>query len=265
MKNFTFVTLLLATLLISCQTSTKEKVETPDETTVFTKIDTSFVGLIESAHQKEKFLSHEAIQYDFNLLFGGKERMNGRFTLLTNSTKALIELKNGSKMLYIHDKSYHTADMEPSPKIRFDVYTWPYFFLFPYKLSDEGTVWSDYTSEDTTGLFDTKKLSFESGIGDDPDDWYILYKNKATNLIDHAAYIVTANKTVEEAESKPSAIQYLKYEEIDGVPFATEWVFWYWLKDQGLTKSKGNGQVTNIQFVDLEDDFFSPDGMVEIK
>jgi hypothetical protein len=46
-----------------------------------------------------------------------------------------------------------------------------------------------------------KKLSFESGTGDAPDDWYVVYADKATNLIEKL-HIVT--KMSEEAEKKPA-------------------------------------------------------------
>lgn len=265
MKYFSISGLLLSIVLLSCQSTNKEKVVEQNETTIATANDTSYVGRIEIAHKKEKFLSHKAIQFDFKLIFGSKERMNAKLTLLTNSTEGLLELNDSSKILYIHDKVYASDTTNPSSKIRFDAYTWAYFFLFPYKLSDDGTVWSDYTSEDSTNLFDTKKLSFESGIGDDPDDWYITHVDPSNHLIHHAAYIVTANKTREEAEKNPSAIQYLNYEEIEGVPLATEWVFWYWNAQEGLTKTKGEAQLINFKFVDVEDDFFSSDGLLEIK
>jgi hypothetical protein len=45
----------------------------------------------------------------------------------------------------------------------------------------------------------TEKLTFKSGTGDAPDDWYVVYADKKTNLLE-TAYIVTLKAGKEEAE-----------------------------------------------------------------
>lgn len=37
----------------------------------------------------------------------------------------------------------------------------------------------------------TAKLTFEKGIGDAPDDWYVVYTDPENNTMQAAAYIVT--------------------------------------------------------------------------
>ena len=44
-----------------------------------------FTDKVEKAHYKEDFLAKEAVQFDFKLAFGGKERMDAKFTIFTNS------------------------------------------------------------------------------------------------------------------------------------------------------------------------------------
>ncbi|MGY5353043.1 DUF6503 family protein [Wenyingzhuangia sp. IMCC45533] len=212
---------------------------------------------IETAHHKNSFLSKNAVEFDINVKFGGKEHISGKITALTNSTKALITLKTGDKIYINNDKVQHTPNIKNEPMVRFDAYTWTYFFMFPYKLSDAGTQWSEFGETTLNG--ETKNiqhLTFESGTGDAPDDWYYVYSNPKTNLIDVAAYIVSFGKTKEQAEKEPHAIKYENYQTVDGIPFATNWTFWGWTKKQGLTQQIGEASIENIKFLEADDQYF---------
>jgi hypothetical protein len=226
----------------------------------------SFTQKIERGHQKEKFLNKQAIQYDFKLEFGGEERMDAKFTILTNSSQGVIEYKNGAKIIFDKDKVFYSSNIPNEKGVRFDAFTWEYFFLFPYKLTDPGTKWNTYDNKEADqDKYLSQKLSFESGTGDAPDDWYVVYADKATNLIEKAAYIVTANGTKEEAEKNPHAIQYLEYKKIDGIPIATKWLYWEWKEGQGLTNNIGNASLSNIKFVSVNEDTFKTDSSFKTK
>jgi hypothetical protein len=226
----------------------------------------SFTEKIEKRHQKEKFLSKQAIQYDFKLEFGGQERMDAQFTILTNSSQGVIEYKNGAKIIFDKDRVFYSPNIPNEKGVRFDAFTWEYFFLFPYKLTDPGTKWNTYdNNEADQDKYLSQKLTFESGTGDAPDDWYVVYADKATNLIEKAAYIVTANGTREEAEKNPHAIQYLEYKQVDGIPIATKWVYWEWKEGEGLTNNIGNASLSNIKFVTVKEDTFKTDSSFKTK
>ena len=216
--------------------------------------------ILEKAHKKSAFLSNQAIRFKINLSFGGKERLAGKMTLATNSTAGKIEYKNGNVLLYNKEGIFHSDSMGSDSKLRFAAYTWSYFFLLPYKLSDPGTNWRPLN---LPSLGDSKQsvynLSFNAGIGDAPDDWYKIYANQKSNLVEAASYIVTANKTKEEAEKDPHAIQYLNYKLVSGVPIAHKWAFWAWRADSGLTKQLGNTQIENVEFIAIKNDFFHSD------
>ncbi len=210
-----------------------------------------FTESVELAHEKETFLSHKAISFDIILEFGGKERLDAKMTLLTNSNKGLMELADGNKIVYHGDRVFCSPEMANQKNVRFDAYTWSYFFLFPYKLNDEGTVWTDFPSKKLNdSLFLTQKLTFKSGTGDAPDDWYVVYVDPQTKQIEAAAYIVTANKTKEAAEEDPHAIQYKKYQAVNGVPLAHQWKFWEWTEKDGLTRQLGEASINNFKFIE---------------
>ncbi len=217
--------------------------------TCFAQTENS-VTAIETAHKKEAFLSQKAIQFDAEITFGGKEHLKGNFVLATDSSKGVITLNDGGKIYIDANKVYHTPHIKNEAMVRFDAYTWSYFMLLPYKLADKGTIWSEFETAtlNNTELY-RKRLSFETGTGDAPDDWYYIYSDTKTNLLSYAAYIVTFGSSKEKAEKDPHAIKYNKYTTIQGIPLATDWSFWEWNKTTGLGKQLGAASITNIKFV----------------
>ncbi|HAS41100.1 MAG TPA: hypothetical protein DCS93_11505 [Microscillaceae bacterium] len=267
----------------ACQNQQKEtdnqseNTDTTKSTTTTTdqlpKPANEFIGNIEAAHNKAAFMQKKAVQFDFGLVFGGKEMMKAKLTLLTNSSKGMIEMANGQKIMFDQSKVFHSADMENTQGVRFNAYTWSYFFMFPFKLSDAGTQWNEYQTDslskkdgDSTSqkAYDVQKLTFAGSTGDSPEDWYIVYADKETHQLDVAAYIVTAGKTKEKAEADPHAIEYANYEKVDGIPVATQWIFWGWKADKGLTEKIGEAKISNVKFLDVEDSFFKAEGMKEM-
>jgi len=225
------------------------------------------VSAIEKAHNMEAFTEHNAISFDITLRFGGSERLNARMTLATNSGAGLITYKDGGKLLFVDDKVFHSPDLAGKRGMRFSAYTWSYFFLFPYKLNDPGTIWSEFDGVSTIEgeEFSTSKLEFESGTGDAPDDWYITYADKETNLLRAGAYIVTAGASQEKAEEDPHAIEYLDYKKVDGVPISTKWVFWAWRTGKGLTDKLGDADISNLRFEKgMNKNLFSTEGLDEL-
>lgn len=249
---------IYAAVLISCIPSEKH----PESEKM------TLIGKAEKAHSKRDFLANEVMQFDIVLEFGGTERLNGAMALATNSSKGRISYKNGRELYYDHERVFASPELENTGGARFAAYTWSYFFLFPYKLSDPGTNWSASEVDTLKGQpYHSQRLTFEKGVGDAPDDWYISYFNTETNLIEAAAYIVTAGETtVEEAEENPHAISYHDYKDVDGIALAHSWKFWEWRKDSGLTRQLGKAELSNFQFLtDEEASLNPPENFIEIE
>lgn len=251
-KQILLSTLFLSAFFVSCQPAKDKKTQTI-EPAVETKKETE-IQKIEQAHHKAHFLSKEAIAFDIEIAFGGNVILDGTISLLTNSTKAKIELKDGNKIIAIGDKVYHSPEMKDSPMIRFHAYTWSYFFSLPYKLSDKGTVWSEFGNEKLNETaYNIQKLTFENNVGDSPDDWYYVYSNPKNHLLSVASYIVTYGKTKAKAEEDPHAIQYNDFTTVEGIPFSSNWTFWGWNRKEGLTQELGKATLKNIRFVENVD------------
>ena len=228
-----------------------------------------FVHSIEKAHQKAELKAKEVIQFDLNLLFGGKSRFNGTISMTPDGS--LIKMKDSNKTVIWDGKEvFVSPDTASTKKTRFDVLTWSYFFAAAYKLSDPGaemkvlggrnlTVTASETA-DSNGLeYNAGKLTFKNGVGDSPDDWYVVYQDKETGLMAAMAYIVTyGGREQEKAEEDPHAITYEAYAKVEGIPFATQWNFWTWNQEGELGKLLGEASLSNIKFIKKAADFFQP-------
>lgn len=225
------------------------------------------IKAIEESHHKTDFLSHKAVQFDILLKFRGKERLNATLTLLTNSSKGLIKNKEGNKIYTIGEEIHYSPNFKNKKSVNFDAFTWSYFFLFPYKLSDQGTQWSEFGKHKLNGTtYNTQKLSFKQGTGETPEDWYFVYSDTDNKLINTAAYIVTFGKNVKKAESDPHAIKYDEYIYVDGIPMATRWTFWEWNKASGISNQLGEATISNIKFINTPKNFYQvPENYLKIE
>lgn len=204
-------------------------------------------------------MSHQAISYDLNVVFKGSEPLDAKVTMLTNSTKIKMVFPDSSAVIYDGNNVYVTPKTSEKPMARFNIFTWPYFFALPFKLTDEGTKWGNLEQMDVnSNPYSRAKLTFEDGTGDTANDWYWVYVDNKTNLLSYASYIVTFGSDVKKAEENPHAIVYSNYTVIDDIPMADEWKFYNWSEEKGLYGDPiGDAKIRNIEFLD-EADFSVP-------
>lgn len=244
MKNLsTFI--IFAVVLTSCANE-DHSIKNPDSTgNLIPPTELTFAEATEVTHQKELFMSHDSLVFDLQLFFGGSERLNGELAMATNSTGGRISYKDGRFITYNQEGVQHSDQIDPS-SARFGAYTWSYFALMPFKLTDPGTHWEQVALDYQDGK-SSHQLTFGENIGDAPDDWYIVNTDDS-GLLKEAAYIVTAGSSVEEAETDPHAIQYENYQMIEGVPVAHNWTFYAWSKQAGSTDTLGYATLSNVRF-----------------
>ena len=209
----------------------------------------NFTRSIESKHKKTAFLNKKYISYDINIQFGGKHYMKGTIVQETGGGKIKITKEDGSVIIFDGTNVYGKGiSAKAKAGARFDIFTWSYFLGLPYKLNDSGTIWSNFEMNTWGGgKLDSGKLAFQSGTGDAPDDWYVIYKSKE-NVLEGAAYIVSFGKGKEAAEKEPHAIKYNNYKIVSGIPFSTNWTFHLWTLKKGYTNQIGEVNLSNITF-----------------
>lgn len=214
----------------------------------------------EAAHKVSSFKSKPIVQYQLKLTWNGQERLNATVTSKTNSTGIRMENGQGAVLIFDGKDVYKEAPEGAFPRARFDIHTWQYFFMAPFKLTDPGTHWSTMPGQVLEEQsYERAKLTFEPGTGDAPDDWYILYASPETHLIHAMAYIVTYfGSNQEEAMKNAHAISYHNYTDVDGIPLSMEWKFWNWNPEHGLEDQIGKAELSNVQFLEADDQLFVP-------
>lgn len=219
---------------------------------------------LEETHQMDQWYQNEMITFDLNLVFGGKKRFKGTISMTPNG--GLVRMEDSSKtMIWNGEEAFIYPDTISYKRARFDLLTWSYFFAAAYKLSDPGTNHSMIEDRKLDGLnYPSFKLTFGEGVGDSPDDWYIVYQDRETKLLSGMAYIVTYSSSVEEEEEDPHLITYSNYQNINLFPIAMNWKFWTWDESGAMDRQLGEASISNVEFTGFSEELFIPDSSFKL-
>lgn len=91
-----------------------------------------------------------------------------------------------------------------------------YFFALPYLAADPGIVYTELPVREFNGKkYDVVKIGYESGIGDAPDDEYIMHFDQQTGLMHLLLYTVTYFS--KEKSDRYNAIIYDDWIDVNGL------------------------------------------------
>lgn len=214
---------------------------------------------IENAHGLDAWRARTAVAADLVVRFGESIVLEGSMLYDRHRGVARIETAAGQTLVFDGERAWVSPASADVPMARFHLLTWPYFLAVPFKLRDPGTRlggparrWlGDRACE-------TVRLTFESGTGDSPDDWYVVYADPVSKRLVAMAYIVTYGPTtVEQAQKEPHAIVYGDFQTVDGVTLARRWVFKAWDEVRGPHGEPiGDATLSRVRFVEPEADAF---------
>lgn len=243
---------LLATTALSCAV-------VPSQDELVLSNATRYAQRIEFAHGASDWRAQKAVQADVTVEFGDQTYLKGTMLFDTPVGRVRMELSDGSVLVFDGKKAWTSPADAKHQSARFDLLTWPYFVAAPMKMRDPGTVLTVQHAMPLHGTpMTTAKLTFDSGVGDSPNDWYLLYADEMNHRLVAMAYIVTfGKKDIQEAQKEPHAITYEDFETIDGVVISTRWRFWHWDATQGVHGEPiGRASLDNIRFVNPAPDAF---------
>lgn len=210
-----------------------------------------YAKAIEAAHGGAKWSKAQIFEADLELHFGGKLRFQAHLVMDTQSARTRLELKSGETIGFDGKDVWITPAKSKRARARFDALTWSYFVAAPWKLRDPGSHLVSKGSKTLKGkALETAKLTFDKGVGDAPDDWYLCYRDPQSKQLTAMAYIVTFGKGKDGvAKAKPHAITYEKVKTVSGVSLATHWQFWNWSESKGVHgKRIGHAQLSGMKF-----------------
>ena len=109
------------------------------------------------------------------------------------------------KEVWLHKQD--TTSYKGNPKFYYNLMF--YFYAMPFILADDGIVYEDVKPLDFEGKsYPGIKISYESGVGESPEDEYILYYDSETNKMTWLGYTVTYF-----SKEKGKEFHFIKYSE----------------------------------------------------
>lgn len=208
MKKMMFF-LVVATFALSCKETTQQPTittPTPEVTEAPEKEYPTAMAAVFKAHGGIDTWNNMN-QLSFTL---EKETGNEVHTVDLKSRKVTVKTDqytigfDGEKVWLAQDSTYFQPE-----RARFYHNLMFYFYAMPFVLGDDGITYSDVEALAFDGIsYPGTKISFGAGVGDAPDDEYIVYHNPSTNQMEWLAYTVTYGKN----EKSPS-FSYIKYDQ----------------------------------------------------
>lgn len=192
------------------------------------------------------------LEYDLAINFGDKSQadhqrfdLSNRHGLITNPDYALGYDGN--------DVWVDAADGKgPVFPPRFYLWTPFYFFGIPFVLADPGVIQTQLPAATFEGReYDVVKITYAAGIGDAPDDYYIVYVDRDTREVRLARYIVTyfAKQKGEPTTGLPeSAIVYDTWQTVNGLKLPHRTSLYHWSAEtNSLGARKGEMTFANVR------------------
>ncbi|MCG8460193.1 MAG: hypothetical protein MI919_28245, partial [Holophagales bacterium] len=221
-----------------------------------------FSTAIEKAHGGGVWQQKSAITANISVTFGGNEMLSGRMWTDTPVGRTRFELVDGTVLVFDGRDAWTSPADSGFQGTRFHALTWPYFLAAPFKLDDPGAHLEELGErpfQDGRSL-PAARLTFGEGVGDSPEDWYVVYRDSKSRLVG-MAYIVTFGKSTEEAEKEPHAVLYRDYVDVEGVSISTRWTFWNWSAEKGIFGDPiGEVKLSHPRFVDPPPEAFQRPG-----
>jgi len=214
---------------------------------------------VAEGHKQRRWDRQPPLHADIEVLFMGNRLVAGTMIYDHQHERVRMELDDGTIAVFDGSKAWVSPADAEFPRARFHLLTWPYFLAAPFKLDDPGTNLDERGVQQLDGRnYLTAKLTFDEGVGDAPDDWYLLYVDPVTSQLKAMAYIVTyGGVEPDQAEQEIHAITYENFGIVNGVVLSTKWRFWHWNEEQGI-HGDPIGEVTlkNVRFAEAEEGTF---------
>ena len=292
--SYKLLGLFLVLTMVACkQTKKVEAVANPEVESAEAKYDIPASWIekrVEAAHKKlnateagkvlwsameahgglDKWFSNGYLSFRFNYQpLNGKGIRDSYQTIDTWSNKARHNSIEDPTSIYGWDGEAAWLKAKDSTSFAYDTQFWAltplYFSGQPFVLDGEGVNLELLPEQEFKGA--TQKIlkaTYDAGIGAAPDDYYILYINAETNLVDAFKYIVSYPQYFPNGGHAPEKITVSQgTTTVDGIVFSTGFkTYWSTTDKDGLGEYITKIDVSDISFSStVEDNFFSkPEG-----
>jgi len=229
----------------------------------------SYVEPIEAAHGAASWRAQSAARMRLRVEFNGSLQLEGTLITAPDGARTRIETADGAVIVSTGDSVHVSPASAANPRMRFHALTWSYFLAAPFKLEDPGSRLEELGQAELDGrTHDLARLTFGAGVGDAPDDWYVLYRDAETGTLSAMAYIVTFGKDpAEVTEADAHAMVYRDFQTVDGVAIPMRWEFYDWSRELGPHGDPiGEVRLAEFHFTEAGPNAFTaPEGSVVVE
>ena len=243
MKKFLYSSLV--TFLFACQPTQKQAEEPKQGEFTYTKPShhSDTLTKVFNAHGGyEQWSKMKSLSY-----------IKGEESTITNLQNRKIRLESPSQTIgFDGSEVWVTPDTVDASRARFYHNLYFYFYSMPFVVGDPGAFYEDVEPMELDGKqFNGIKVSYGDGIGDAPDDNYIIWYDQETNKMTWLMYTVTYRSG--ESSDQYSLIKYADWAEVNGLLLPTTFQ-WYQYQDGVVgnqrNEAKFEGVVINEEMPD---------------
>lgn len=164
--------------------------------------------------------------------------------------------------VWLHSKD--TTSYKGKPKFYYNLMF--YFYAMPFILSDDGIYYEDVAPLEFEGnSFPGIKISYESGVGESPEDEYILYYDAETYKMTWLGYTVTYFS--KEKSKEFHFIKYSDWQTVNGLQLPKT-LTWYNYENNLPTTKRNDVEFINIKLsknAPPKESFLKPEDAVTIE
>ncbi len=253
MKKLTYLASIV--ILIACQPSQKQE-EAPQEIIQEYK---------QPAHHSDN------LNKVFNA-HGGYEQwskmrslsyVKGDESTITNLQNRKIRLESPKQTIgFDGSEVWVTPDSVDASRARFYHNLYFYFYAMPFVVGDPGAYYEDVESIELDGkMYNGIKVSYNAGVGDAPDDNYIIWYDPESGKMEWLMYTVTYRSG--EATDNYKLIKYGNWQETNGIVLPTS-IQWFQYDGEVVGDTRGDATVfENVQITEVSPEetlFDKPEG-----
>ena len=247
MKHYLTIAMFFL-ILASCKQNTDTKVKV-EEINKYSKETLDVTTSIYPENITKVFKAHGGIDkwnQMRSLVFEiEKPDGNEKTTTALKSRKSLIETKQytlgyDGKQVWLEEteeKAY-----KGNPKFYYNLMF--YFYGMPFVLADDGITYEDVEPLEVEDVkYPGIKISYEAGVGESPEDEYILYYDEATNKMAWLGYTVTYFS--KEKSKEFHFIKYAEWQNANGLVLPSKLV-WYEADGFKIGKKRSEMKFVNV-------------------
>ena len=220
MKNL--LVLFVLALMVGCQSnqSAEANQEEPQQVVKTDHHSENVAKLFEAHGGFEKWASMKQLSYV----------KRGESTI-TNLVNRKIRLESEKQTIgFDGEKVWIAPDTVDASRARFYHNLYFYFYAMPFVVGDPGAFYEDVEPKEIKGItYSGIKITYGEGVGDSPDDFYIIWYDPETYKMEWLMYTVTYRSG--EANENYRLIKYDQWAEVEGLMLPTA-IQWHEYKDE---------------------------------